>query len=675
MARSPDTTRKLNRLAGRALAGMISLVKRTSRAVYEPENALVRLAGDHPCIVAVWHGQFMMSSGFRPSPETKVAAMVARHGDAELIGAAMARFGVELIRGAGAGGRRKDRGGAYALRQAVRYLRDGYSIVMTADVPPGPARRAGMGIVMMARLSGRPIVPCAAATSRFKSLNTWSRMTINLPGSKLAYVAGDPIWVPPDAGETELEVARLQLERALNAATTRAYEIAGADLARATPPSSDAAAPPAAPDFRLKAYRTSMSLLRPLTPLLLKLRERSGKEDPRRRGERLGIASTARPNGVLCWVHAASVGETNAVLPVIEALGNARPDLNFLLTTGTVTSAGLAGRRLGPRAVHQYVPLDAPEYAARFLEHWKPDLAVFTESEIWPSLILETAARNIPIALVNGRLSHRSRRRWQRNKTTAMPLFGRFNIVLAQNDRLATGFSALGARNVHSVGNLKIDAPPPPVDLNELERLKTALGTRPVFAAASTHEGEEETIAAAHRALTRQFEDLCTIIAPRHPERGTALAEMLKNLGFNVAQRSLGAVPGPRTDIYIADTIGELGTLYALAPVAFIGGSLIDRGGQNPIEAVRHGVAVLTGPHWQNFRDAYRTLLRHDGAIEVKSSADVAAAVTKLFESPAELQRMRAGATQALSTLSGALEKTVAALLRYLPDERLKRAS
>ncbi len=675
MARSPDSARKLNRLAGSALASMISLVKRTSRAVYEPENALVRLAGDHPCIVAVWHGQFMMSSGFRPSPETKVAAMVARHGDAELIGAAMARFGVELIRGAGAGGRRKDRGGAYALRQAVRYLKDGYSIVMTADVPPGPARRAGMGIVMMARLSGRPIVPCAAATSRFKSLNTWSRMTINLPGSKLAYVAGDPIWVPPDAGETELEVARAQLERALNAATARAYEIAGADLARATPHGTDAAVAPAAPDFRLKAYRTSMSLLRPFTPLLLKLRERSGKEDPRRRGERLGIASMARPNGVLCWVHAASVGETNAVLPVIEALGNARPDLNFLLTTGTVTSAGLAGRRLGPRAVHQYVPLDAPEYAARFLQHWKPDLAVFTESEIWPSLILETSARNIPIALVNGRLSHRSRRRWQRNKTTAMPLFGRFNIVLAQNDRLAQGFSALGARNVHSVGNLKIDAPPPPVDLNELERLKAALGERPVFAAASTHEGEEETIAAAHRALTRQFETLCTIIAPRHPERGTALAETLKNLGFNVAQRSLGAVPGPRTDIYIADTIGELGTLYALAPVAFIGGSLIDRGGQNPIEAVRHGVAVLTGPHWQNFRDAYRTLLRHDGAIEIKSSADIAAAVTKLFESPAELQRMRAGATQALSTLSGALDKTVAALLRYLPDERLKRAS
>lgn len=676
MARTPDTTRNLNRLAGRAVAGLISLVRRTSQIVYEPVDALQRLDKDHPLIVAVWHGQFMMSSGFRPGPHVKVAAMVARHGDAEVVGAAMETFGVELIRGAGAGGRRKDRGGLHALRQAVRYLKDGYSIVMTADVPPGPARRAGEGIVTIARLSGRPIVPCAVASSRFHALDTWSRMTINLPGSKLAYVAGDPIWVSPEAGEAELEYTRLQVERSLNAVTARAYELAGADVNRITPHNLiDPSAPPPAPDFRLRAYRTSMSLLRPLAPLVLKIRERGGKEDPRRRSERLGIATVARPSGVLCWVHAASVGETNAVLPVIEALGSARPDLHFLLTTGTVTSAGLAERRLGPNAVHQYVPLDAPEYAARFLDHWQPDLAVFTESEIWPSLILETSARNIPIALVNARLSHRSRRRWQRNKAMAVPLFSRFSIVLAQNDRMALGFSAVGARNVVSVGNLKIDAPPPPVDLNELERLKGALGGRPVFAAASTHEGEEETVAVAHRALTRHFEGLCTIIAPRHPERGTALAEALKNLGFNVSQRSLGALPTPRTEIYIADTIGELGTLYALAPVAFIGGSLVDRGGQNPIEAVRHGAAVLTGPHWHNFRDAYRTLLRHEGAIEVKSSTDIAAAVSRLFDSPAELQRMRSGATQALDTLSGALDLTVQALLRYLPPEGLKRAS
>jgi 3-deoxy-D-manno-octulosonic-acid transferase len=666
----------LNWLAGRAVASLIRLVERTSRAVYEPDDLLARLAAAHPVIVGVWHGQFMLTRGFTPSPHTKVAAMVARHGDAEFIGAAMAHFGVELIRGAGAGGRRKDRGGAYALRQAVRALKAGASVVMTADVPPGPARRAGIGIVTLARLSGRPIVPVASATSRFLALDTWSRMTINLPFSKRAYVIGPPIHVAADADEAALESARAEVERFLNLATARAYELAGADLARATPRRpDDPEAPPADPDLRLKIYRAAMSLLRPIAPVVLKMRERYGKEDPRRRPERLGQPSAGRPEGVLVWVHAASVGETNAVLPVIEALSAARPNLNVLLTTGTVTSAGLAERRLPARSLHQYVPLDAPQYAASFLDHWRPDLAVFTESEIWPSLILETAARDIPLALVNARLSHRSRRRWQRNKSMAQPLFNRFDVVLAQNERLATGFSALGARNVEPVGNLKIDAPPPPVDAGELQRLTDALEGRPSFVAASTHEGEEEIIAEAHRELARVFDRFCTIIAPRHPERGTAIAERLKDLGLSVAQRSLGAVPTERTDIYVADTIGELGTLYALTPIAFIGGSLVERGGQNPIEAVRHGVAVLTGPHWQNFRDAYRTLLRHQGAVQVDSAKSLAATVAHLLQSQSEMVHMRAGATQALATLSGALDKTVATLLRYLPDERLKRAS
>jgi 3-deoxy-D-manno-octulosonic-acid transferase len=666
----------IDRSAGQTIAGLIRLVERSSHTVYEPPDAPDRLKSGQPLIVAVWHGQFMMTHALKPAPDAKVAAMVARHGDAELIGAAMESLGIELIRGAGAGARRKDKGGAYALRQAVRALKDGYNVVMTADVPPGPARSAGLGIVTLARLSGRPIVPVASATSRFLALDTWSRLTINAPFSRLAHVVGPLIHVAPDADAAALETARADVERYLNLATERAYELAGGNIERATPAGADdPSAPPAAPDLRLKLYRGAMSLLRPLAPVLLKVRERYGKEDPRRRPERLGRPSAARPEGVLAWVHAASVGETNAVLPVIEALQAARPDLSILLTTGTVTSAGLAARRLPERSLHQYVPLDAPEYAKSFLDHWRPDLAVFTESEIWPSLILETSARGIPLALVNARLSHRSRRRWQRNKGMAQPLFNRFDVVLAQNERLAMGFSVLGARNVHAVGNLKIDAPPPPVDLAELERLRQALQGRPGFVAASTHEGEEEIIAEAHRDLARSFDDFCTIIAPRHPERGTAIAERLRERGLQVAQRSLGVLPNKRTDVYVADTIGELGTLYALSAIAFIGGSLVDRGGQNPIEAVRHGVAVLAGPYRQNFRDAYRTLLRHKGAIEVDGAKSLAAAVAHLLNSQAEMAHMRAGATQALATLSGALEKTVATLLDYLPDERLKRAS
>ena len=335
--------------------------------------------------------------------------MVARHGDAEVIGEAMKTFDVSLIRGAGAGPRKKDRGGAHALRASVKALRSGSSLVMTADAPPGPARVAGLGILTIAKLAGRPIVPTAAATSRFLALNTWSRLTINLPFSKLAFALGEPIHVPPDAGRDELEGLRLRLQDELNEATRRAYELAGADMSRIEPPpartkwqrrseelKSDSQAqdtnarakhagtvspsgtrgPKRKPGAELKVYRAATTLLRPVAPVLLRVRERYGKEDARRRPERFGQAGCARPDGLLVWAHAASVGETNAVLPVIDAMSEARPDLTFLLTTGTVTSAGLAAKRLSRKALHQYVPLDSPRYAQNFLAHWRPDLAV-----------------------------------------------------------------------------------------------------------------------------------------------------------------------------------------------------------------------------------------------------------------------------------------------------------
>jgi len=217
-------------------------------------------------------------------------------------------------------------------------------------------------------------------------------------------------------------------------------------------------------------------------------------------------------------------------------------------------------------------------------------------------------------------------------------------------------------------------SPPPPADPGELERLASALAGRPVMVAASTHEGEEVVLAAAHRRLAREMGGFCTIIAPRHPERGTGIAEWLKSQGIRASQRSTGALPTSQSDIYVADTIGELGTLYALSPVSFIGGSLIAHGGQNPIEAVRHGSAVLTGPHWENFRDAYEALLRHNGAIEVRSADDIAAQVGQLLRDRTRLNDMNAGATAALLKLGGALERTLAALQQYVPV-RMLRAS
>ena len=672
MARSTMKSLRLSAASGRLIARLIRRVQRTSEMITDPPDLTDRLLAEHPAIIGFWHGQFMMVSVLNPAG-VPVKAMVARHGDADLIGNAMSELGVELIRGAGAGGRRKDRGGARALREAVRALHEGNSICMTADVPPGPERRVGEGIITLARLSGRPVIPVAVATSRFLALDTWSRMTINLPRSILAAAGGTPVRVPRDATPEQLEALRNEVEELLKAATQRAYQLAGANLSRATPPGAlDIDAPLPRPGLRLRIYRALSRAMEPLVPVWLGLRTRQGKEVRERRGERYGIASMARPQGPLVWVHAASVGETNAALPVIAALRDQRGDASFLLTTGTRTSAALAATRLGPRGIHQFVPLDSPRYVRRFLDHWRPDVAVFTESEIWPNLILETSARNIPLALINARVSQRSFRRWRRSAGLSRALFSRFRIVLAQNARLARSFSLLGARNVAVSGNLKIDSPPPPVDTRELERLKSAIGARPLWLAASTHPGEDEQIAAAHKLLAAQHPHLLTIIVPRHPERGPAIAQMLAAQGLACRRRADGARPNDTTDVYVADTIGELGTFYALCPVAFIGGSLIPHGGQNPIEAARHGAAVLSGPNTHNFTDSYGALREHGGALVVTDAESLATAASALLSDSGKLQRMTAGANAALEGLSGALALTTDAILELIapqPDE------
>jgi 3-deoxy-D-manno-octulosonic-acid transferase len=672
MALSPNSKARLRRLAGHALARWVRLVANSSKAVYEPADAVSRIEAAHPAILAFWHGQFVTIPALAPrTVPTRI--MVARHGDADVIGHALERFPhLGLIRGAGAGGRRKDRGGAAALRTAVRALEEGFSLALTADVPPGPARRASPGIVTLARLSGRPIIPVAIASSRYASFATWSRMTLNLPFSRLGIVVGEPIEVARDADEAAQQQARAALEAALQQVTARAYALAGADPSRATPEvavADDPGGPPAAAGLRLKAYRSATTLLRPVLPLVLRYRERQGKEDAARLDERLGVASRPRPAGPLVWVHAASVGEANAVLPLIEALGRRRQMPSCLLTTGTVTSAALAARRLGTLAIHQFVPLDSPAYVRRFLDHWRPDVAVLTESEIWPNIVLEASARSVPLVLVNARMSGRSYGRWRRARGLARPIFNRIDLVLAQNEKLARRYGELGARRSIAVGNLKIDAPPPPVDRAELARLQQALAGRPLLIAASTHEGEEVILAAAHRIVRQQVPGFCTIVVPRHPERGVAIAEAMKGMGLSSLQRSQGALPAADMDIYIADTLGELGTFYALSPIAFVGGSLVPHGGQNPIEAVRHDAVVLTGPHRENFADAYSALFRHAGAIEVRSAEDISTAVVRLAASEAERARMRAGASVALAALSGALERTLEALDPYLPAE------
>ncbi|MEZ5827279.1 MAG: glycosyltransferase N-terminal domain-containing protein [Hyphomicrobiales bacterium] len=650
-------------------AGYIRFVYATSTIKREPADTDAKLFGQHPQILAMWHGQFLLLPHLKPKRPADVRAMVSRHDDAAIIGSVLQRFGMDLIRGAGAGKRRRDRGGATAMRESLRALAAGATVAMTADVPPGPARRAGVGIATLAAKSGRPVVPFAIATNRFIKMPTWSAFTLNLPFSTLAIVIGDPVRVPTADDVADIEAGRRAIESALAEVTSRAYALAGA-----TDPLNKEES--AKPGFSLKTYQFVTSLAAPVAPVLLAWRTRRGKEEPDRHSERYGIASAPRPNGFLAWFHAASVGEANAALPVIEAIAKARPDVRILLTTATVTSARLARERLPKGAFHQYVPLDRQSYIRRFLSHWRPDLAILVESEIWPNLVLETKAEDIPLLLINGRMSSSSFRAWRRRPGLSRPIFSTFKLVLAQNDTLAERFAQLGVSDARDVGNLKADAPPPPVDTAKKRELASAISGRPVWLAASTHPGEDEVIATAHSLIKQALPNLLTIIVPRHPERGPVIADQVKAAGLKPTLRSQGALPEADTDIYVADTIGELGVFYALTPVALIGGSLVAHGGQNPVEAIKLGAAVLTGPNWHNFRDAYSELLKVGATKEVSDAEAIAVAVLGLIQDEKARTTMTTRAGAAVDSMSGALPRTLEALEPYLPpNASLKHAS
>ncbi len=648
---------------GKLTARHIRTVFATSTVIRDPVDTDSYFEKLNPVIGAMWHGQFLLLPVAKPK-SMRIYNMVAKHTDGEMIGRALQHFDMGLIRGAGAGESGKDRGGAAALRAALKTLRSNASVTMTADIPPGPARVAGMGIVTLAKISGRPILPVAIATNRFFTLPTWSRFTINLPFSKLGIVAGDPIYVPRDAGADELEAIRKRVEAAMNAATERAYALAGSDAKRTAPKVANKSR---RSGFLLSVYRGLTWAARPAAMTILRRRASRGKELSDRLSERLGRPTAMRPKGPLFWFHAASVGETNSILPLIAELKQRYPALNILLTTVTVTSAKIAAARLPEGAIHQFVPLDSASFCRRFIEYWQPDLGLFTESEIWPNLIVEATDRKVPLVLLNARMSQRSARRWAKLSSLSKPVFSRFDLVLTQNWRIAKRLTSLGARRATITGNLKFDAPPPPVDAADLQSLRPALANRPVFLAASTHPGEDEVIARVHEMLRSAMPSLLTVIAPRHPSRGEAVASLLAERNLQAARRSAGEAVRDDTQVYLADTIGELGLFYRLAPLSFIGGSLVSHGGQNPIEAIKLGSGVLSGPHIFNFHETYQVLERYQGCRLISGPDDLATALKALFENPAEAAEMKRRASAAIGTLSGALEKTLEALKPYVP--------
>ncbi len=397
------------------------------------------------------------------------------------------------------------------------------------------------------------------------------------------------------------------------------------------------------PSAALALYLATSAAAEPLAARLLARRAARGKEDPARLGERLGHPGQPRPAGPLVWLHAASVGEATSALPLIAALAEAG-DRRLLLTTGTRSAAETVGPRLPQGALHAYAPVDTRAAVRRFLAHWGPSLAIWVESEIWPRLMVETARAGVPMALVNARISERSARGWGRVPAMARALFGRFRLVLAQDGESAQRIAALGPAGltVETFGTLK-SAVVPEADPAALDAARAALTARAVWLAASTHEGEEDALA---EAVAQLPPETLLILAPRHPERGAAIAESLAARGLAIARRSQGETPKPATRIWLADTLGEMGLWYRLAPVAFVGGSWAARGGHTPFEPAALGTAILHGPRTENFAEAYAALAAAGGAREVAEPRALAAAVTALLAQPEARARMAAAAAE-----------------------------
>lgn len=422
--------------------------------------------------------------------------------------------------------------------------------------------------------------------------------------------------------------------------------------------------------FLLNIYRRGLSLLEPMALSLLLWRRQRGLEDRTRLAERQGYPGKARPQGHLAWVHGASNGEALSLLPIIERL--TQRGLSVLVTTGTRTSAVLVARRLPPGALHQFVPLDIPRYMRRFLDHWRPDLVLVAESELWPNTIVELDQRNIPLIVVNGRMSDRSFRRWQKIPSFIAPVLERIDLCMTQTIVDAERLTRLGAPRVAVAGNLKFDAPPPPADPQVLARLSGLISGRPVWLAASTHPGEDEQILEAHKVIAARHRHLLTIIVPRHPRRGPSIGELCARAGLGFSLRSQGMQPDRATDIYIADTVGELGLFYRLAPLAFIGGSLVEHGGQNPIEPAKLGCAILHGRHVHNFSDIYSVLDEAGGALCIKEGRGVAPTVADLLSDTGLMREMARTASEAVERFGGAVERTMQTVEPFIAQLKLE---
>ena len=414
-----------------------------------------------------------------------------------------------------------------------------------------------------------------------------------------------------------------------------------------------------------KIYYIASFLFWPIYKIVLCIRLKQGKEIANRVQEKRGIPTQQKPSGNLIWFHGASVGETAALLPLLKALKEENPDITLLLTSGTRTSAELLSKQ-EPFFIHQFLPLDHPIWCKRFLDYWRPDLVCMSESDFWPVMLSEVKKKDIPLLLVNGRMSPKSFKNWQKFSKTASQLFSLFDHLFVQNEQDVNFFTSLGAKNITQTGTIKYSAPPLPFNETELQKLKEQIGERPFWLFASSHAGEEEITLETHKNLKKEFPDLLTILVPRHPNRSEEIQTVIANKNLSFALLSKKEPISKETDIYLADAFGVLGLLYKLCSITSVGGSFVKLGCHNPIEPAQLGCAILFGPYIYNFSETCNDLINRNAGILCADQKILEKEIKTLIKSPEKIETLQKNAYDLSIEKANILPKVIDLLKPYI---------
>ncbi|MDE7546891.1 glycosyltransferase N-terminal domain-containing protein [Acetobacter fabarum] len=633
-----------------SIRAYLGFALRTTRWTFriDPQSYLYLTSQEgRTAVVAFWHEALPLTPALwwwaeRQNPAVNLRVLVSRNSDGRVIADVVAPWRICSIAGS-SNTRGKSKGGAAAMLRMRASLRHGCLVAITPDGPCGPRRQTRPGAEALARLVGRPVIPIGASCRAIR-LKSWDKMFFPLPFGRGVFVSGAPLWPSSDshdpAQNLQIHMNSLmeQAQVEQDCATTGHVVLRPRVIC---------------PSYLWKGVGT---LLAPVLPLYLRWRQSKGKEVAGRVREKMGFATIPRPPGKLLWFHAASVGETLSILPLVQACLRQNAHINVLVTTGTVTASTIVAQRFAhERVVHQFMPLDVPRWCQRFLDHWAPQVAVFTESELWPTVLGACHARSLPVVLVNGRMSASSFRLWQHMPGVARRMLAPFAWVSARTEEDAQRLRSLGALSQLPPGDLKTAAPPLPVDAQILADLRAVIGGRPVFVAASTHAGEEEVIARAAQSVRQTYPDLLTILVPRHPERGADIAARLNS----APRRAQNALPTDQDAFWVCDTLGELGLFFRLGDCTFIGNSLpvCPGGGHNPFEPARLGCALATGPQVHNFEEAYHAL--HACVQVVHDERSLATWVVRMLSSPQERVLLEQQA-QAMATVNATLPDDLA---------------